>query len=66
MQAREHGTRRSFTEGARRAQIVQAAIETIAEAGFRHATFARIAERAGLSSTGLISYHFAGPGRADG
>lgn len=60
MQARGHGTRRSFTEGARRAQIVQAAIETIAEAGFRGATFARIAERAGLSSTGLISYHFAG------
>ena len=39
---------------------MQAAIETIAQAGFRHATFARIAERAGLSSTGLISYHFAG------
>jgi len=52
--------RRSFTEGARRAQIVRAAIETIAEAGYRGATFARIAERAGLSSTGLISYHFAG------
>ena len=51
--------RRSFTEGARRAQIVQAAIETIAEAGYRGATFARITERAGLSSTGLISYHFA-------
>ena len=53
-------TRRTFTEGARRAQIVQAAIETIAEAGYRGATFARIARQAGLSSTGLISYHFAG------
>jgi len=52
--------RRTFTEGARRAQIVQAAIEVIAEAGFRGATFARIARQAGLSSTGLISYHFAG------
>ena len=39
---------------------MQAAIETIAQAGYRDATFARIAERAGLSSTGLISYHFAG------
>jgi AcrR family transcriptional regulator len=52
--------RRTFTEGARRAQIVQAAIETIAETGFRGATFARIARQAGLSSTGLISYHFTG------
>jgi AcrR family transcriptional regulator len=52
--------RRTFTEGARRAQIVQAAIEAIAEAGYRGATFARIARQAGLSSTGLISYHFAG------
>lgn len=35
-----------------------AAIETIAELGYARASFARIAERAGLSSTGLISYHF--------
>ena len=63
MQARAGAARpapRTFTEGARRAQIVQAAIEAIAEAGFRGATFARIARQAGLSSTGLISYHFAG------
>jgi AcrR family transcriptional regulator len=39
---------------------VAAAIETIAEAGYANASFARIARRAGLSSTGLISYHFAG------
>ena len=39
---------------------MQAAIEAIAEAGYRGATFARIARQAGLSSTGLISYHFAG------
>ncbi|MFF7944734.1 TetR/AcrR family transcriptional regulator [Nocardia gamkensis] len=37
-----------------------AAIEVIAEVGFAKASFSRIAERAGLSSTGLISYHFAG------
>ena len=51
---------RTFIEVARRAQIVDAAIATIAESGYRNASFARIARRAGLSSTGLISYHFAG------
>ncbi|MCW2847610.1 MAG: hypothetical protein JWR90_1584 [Marmoricola sp.] len=45
---------------ARRAQIVAATIEVIAADGFGQATFARIAEHAGLSSTRLISYHFAG------
>ena len=49
--------RRNFIEQARRAQIVQAAIETIAEVGYTKATFARIAERADISP-GLISYHF--------
>jgi AcrR family transcriptional regulator len=51
---------RTFTEAARRAQIVTAAIETIADVGYAKASFSRIAQRAGLSSTGLISYHFAG------
>jgi AcrR family transcriptional regulator len=51
---------RSVTTTARRAQIVDAAISTIAELGLNQASFARIAERAGLSSTRLISYHFAG------
>lgn len=53
------GKSRTFTEVARRAQIVAAAIETIAELGLARASFAQIAKRAGLSSTGLISYHFA-------
>jgi AcrR family transcriptional regulator len=39
---------------------VKAAIETIAEVGYARASLARIAKHAGLSSTGLISYHFAG------
>ena len=56
----ESSDNRSFTTTARRAQIVRAAIETIAEAGFARASFARITERAGLSSTRLISYHFTG------
>jgi len=50
---------RSFIERARRAQIVRAAVETIAELGFAKASFVRIAGRAGISP-GLISYHFAG------
>ncbi|MFD9125824.1 TetR/AcrR family transcriptional regulator [Kitasatospora sp. NPDC059571] len=52
--------RSSFTETGRRAQIVAAAIEVIAEVGYHRASFAKIAERAGLSSTGMISYHFEG------
>ncbi|MEV0381117.1 TetR/AcrR family transcriptional regulator [Nonomuraea sp. NPDC050643] len=50
----------TFTATARRAQIVAATIDTLAELGYGQTTFARIAERAGLSSTRLISYHFAG------
>lgn len=49
---------RSVTGTARRAQIVTATIEVIAEAGYGQTSFARIAEHAGLSSTRLISYHF--------
>jgi TetR/AcrR family transcriptional regulator, fatty acid metabolism regulator protein len=50
---------RTFIETARRAQIAAAAIDTIAEVGYAGASFARIAERVGISR-GLISYHFAG------
>jgi AcrR family transcriptional regulator len=53
------GEERTFIETARRAQIVAAAIDTIAEVGYAGASFARIAERLGISR-GLISYHFAG------
>ncbi|NLU68575.1 TetR/AcrR family transcriptional regulator [Streptomyces sp. HNM0574] len=59
----QHGSRgdaeRSFIERARRAQIVEAAVEVIAARGFARASLARIAERAGISK-GVISYHFAG------
>jgi AcrR family transcriptional regulator len=51
---------RTFTESARRTQIVTAAIQVIAEEGYAKASFSRIAKHAGLSSTGMISYHFAG------
>jgi AcrR family transcriptional regulator len=50
---------RSFIELARRAQIVAAAIEVIAEVGYSKASLAAIAVRAGISK-GVISYHFSG------
>lgn len=49
----------TFTSAARRAQFVSAAIDTIAEVGYAHASLGRIAERVGVSK-GVISYHFAG------
>lgn len=56
----ERRAKPSFTETGRRAQIVAAAIDVIAEVGYHQASFAKIAKRAGLSSTGMISYHFDG------
>ncbi len=50
---------RTFIETARRAQIIAAAIDTIAELGYGQASLARIAGRAGTSK-GVICYHFAG------
>ena len=50
---------RSVTAQARRAQIIAATVEVVAEVGYRQASYARIAAHAGLSSTRLISYHFA-------
>jgi TetR/AcrR family transcriptional regulator, fatty acid metabolism regulator protein len=53
------GQKRSFIEEARRAQIIEAAIQTIAEVGYPNASLARIARTAGISK-GVISYHFDG------
>jgi AcrR family transcriptional regulator len=50
---------RTFVSSARRAQIVEAAIETVAEVGYADASLSRIAVRLGISK-GVISYHFAG------
>ncbi|WP_157245176.1 TetR/AcrR family transcriptional regulator [Nonomuraea typhae] len=50
---------RTFIEEARRAQIIAATIEVLAEAGFAGASLAAIAKHAGISK-GVISYHFAG------
>jgi len=56
----EQSPARTFAEAARRAQIVGVAIKVVATGGYPNASFARIAKEAGLSSTGIISYHFAG------
>ena len=53
-------TARTSTATGRRSQIITATIQLVADDGYAQASFARIAERAGLSSTRLISYHFAG------
>jgi TetR/AcrR family transcriptional regulator, fatty acid metabolism regulator protein len=50
---------RTFIETARRAQIMTAAIDTIAQLGYGQASLARIAETAGTSK-GVILYHFGG------
>jgi TetR/AcrR family fatty acid metabolism transcriptional regulator len=49
----------SFIGTARRAQIIDCAIDAIAELGFAQASLAQIAKRAGVS-TGVILYYFAG------
>lgn len=49
----------SFVERARRQQILQAAIELLAESGYAAATLSSIAARIGASK-GVISYHFRG------
>jgi AcrR family transcriptional regulator len=51
-------TARTFTEVARRAQIVQCAADVIAETGYTRATMAEIARQAGVAKS-VISYHFA-------
>ncbi|MED4956726.1 TetR/AcrR family transcriptional regulator [Paenibacillus macerans] len=48
----------SFIEQARRTQILQHAIETIAELGYAQASVGQIAKHAGISK-GVITYHFA-------
>ncbi|WP_327102419.1 TetR/AcrR family transcriptional regulator [Nonomuraea glycinis] len=50
---------RTFIEEARRAQIIQCAIDVLATEGYARASMARIAKQAKIS-TGVISYHFGG------
>lgn len=48
----------TFIERARRAQLVEVTVELVADEGYRGASLARIAERAGLSKAAVL-YHFA-------
>jgi TetR/AcrR family transcriptional regulator, fatty acid metabolism regulator protein len=47
----------TFTEVARRSQLIACAIETIATLGYGQASLAQIAKRAGISK-GVITYYF--------
>jgi AcrR family transcriptional regulator len=49
----------TFTEQARRGQIIAAAIDVLADNGYAGASLAAIAQRIGISK-GVISYYFAG------
>lgn len=51
--------RNPIIEAARRAQIIEAAIETVARIGYAQASLARIADQAQVSKS-VISYHFSG------
>lgn len=51
--------RPSFIEEARRAQVIEAATETVAALGYANASLAQIAKYAGISKS-VISYHFDG------
>lgn len=59
MRSKRTDENRTFVSSARRAQIIDAAIETLAEVGYANASLSRIAVRLGISK-GVISYHFAG------
>lgn len=49
----------TFTEQGRRAQLIAAAVEVIADQGYVNASLSAIATRAGTSK-GVLLYHFAG------
>ncbi len=52
-------TNLSLTAQARRAQVVDATVRVLARHGLSGTSFAKIAAEAGISSPGMISYHFA-------
>ncbi len=52
----------TFTGAARRTQIIECAIETLATLGYAQASLAHIAKRAGISK-GVIVYYFSSKGK---
>ncbi len=57
MQYKNESNSPSFIERARRAQILAAAVEVVANEGYGKASLARIARQAGISK-GVVTYHF--------
>lgn len=57
MRSKNRPNGRSFIEQARRAQVIDAAVKTIAEFGYANTSLSRIAETAQISKS-VISYHF--------
>jgi AcrR family transcriptional regulator len=52
----QHGTRHSARGQVRRDEIVRAAVEVIAERGYRGASLAAVADKVGLTQQGLLHY----------
>lgn len=59
MSSKAAGHERTFIEQARRRQIIDAALQTIAAQGYAQTSFAEIARQLGITK-GLIAYHFDG------
>lgn len=51
-----HEPQQTFTEAARRAQIVQSAITTVNEIGYHRASLAEIAQRAAVAKSAIVYY----------
>lgn len=58
MRSKNSPSDRTFADEARRKQIVECAVEVIAEEGFAQASLARIAQRADVAKS-VVLYHFA-------
>lgn len=58
MRSKDRPGGRTFADEARRKQIVECAVEVIAEEGFAQASLARIAQRADVAKS-VVHYHFA-------
>ncbi|CAM3959338.1 TetR/AcrR family transcriptional regulator [Smaragdicoccus niigatensis] len=57
MRSKDSPSGQTFTERARRAQLLSAACDLIAEIGYPNTSIARIAERIGVAK-GVVLYHF--------
>jgi AcrR family transcriptional regulator len=62
MRTGEDGDRGTFTQAARRAQLVDCAIEALAQVGYQQTTVAEVARRAEVSK-GVVTYYY--PARDD-